>query len=53
MMDFVELILVMMIGDDGFCATGFGDVMMIGDDDDGVRKKIITLDDLESESLIL
>jgi hypothetical protein len=47
MMDFVELILVMMIGDDGFCGTDFGD------DDDGVRKKIITLDDLESESLIL
>lgn len=47
MMDFVELVLVMMIGDDGFCATGFGG------DDDGIRKKIITLDDLESESLIL
>jgi hypothetical protein len=47
MMNFVEPVLVMMIGDDGLCVTGFGD------DDDGVRKKIITLDDLESESLIL
>ena len=47
MMDFVQPILVVMIGDDGLCATDFGD------DDDGVRKKIITLDDLESESLIL
>jgi hypothetical protein len=25
MMDFVQLVLVMMIGDDGLCATDFGD----------------------------